>query len=31
LFISYVHLGAFDATPEKQIEDELIALIDHCC
>lgn len=31
LFISDVHLGAFDKATEKEIEDELIALINHCC
>jgi UDP-2,3-diacylglucosamine pyrophosphatase LpxH len=31
LFISDVHLGAFDKATEIQIENELIALINHCC
>lgn len=31
VFISDVHLGAFDKITEKIIEAELIALIKHCC
>lgn len=30
LFISDVHLGAFSATTNQQIEGDLIALIEHC-
>ena len=30
LFISDVHLGAFSANTNKQIEEDLIALIEHC-
>ena len=31
LFISDVHLGAFDTNTEKKIEQELISLINYCC
>lgn len=31
VFISDVHLGAFDSVTEARVEKELIALINHCC
>ncbi|HCI69619.1 MAG TPA: hypothetical protein DHV30_03060, partial [Balneola sp.] len=31
LFISDVHLGAFDTNTEKKVEQELISLINYCC
>lgn len=31
VFISDVHLGAFDSITEARVEEELISLINHCC
>ena len=31
IFISDVHLGAFDKAKEAEVENDLITLINYCC